>query len=337
MTGRTSVLAIVSALAVGGAHAQTGEVNVYTYREAKLIKPFFDAFTAATGIRVNTVSATAGLEQRIAAEGANSPADLLLTVDVGRIQDALALGIAQPMKSQALESVIPARYRDPDGRWYGVSMRARIVYASRERVPQDSITYEELADPKWKGKFCTRSGQYMYSNALFAAYLAHHGEEKTEAWLRGLKANLAQKPSGADREVARDIAAGKCDVGFANTYYWALMKNNEPERQAWADATKVLLATFQGGGTHVNLSAVALMKNAPHKEQAMKLVEFFASEQAQRMYADLNYEYPLRAGVAVNPTIASYGTLKPDTIALSDIIERKRLASTLVDKVGFDQ
>ena len=141
----------------------------------------------------------------------------------------------------------------------------------------------------------------------------------------------------SDLEVARDIAGGKCDVGLANTYYWALMKNKEPERLPWTEATKVMLATFQGGGTHVNLSAVALTKHAPHKEQAMNLVEWFAGEQAQRMYADLNFEYPLRAGVAINPTIASYGPLNPDPLPMTDIIERKRLASTLVDKVGFDQ
>jgi iron(III) transport system substrate-binding protein len=215
-------------------------------------------------------------------------------------------------------------------------MRARVVYASKERVPQTNITYEELADPKWKGKICTRSGQQIYNNALFAAFLAHHGEAKTEEWLKGVKANLAQKPSGGDREVARDIAAGKCDIGLGNTYYWALMLNKEPDKKAWAEATKVILPTFADGGTHVNVSAVIVAKNAPNKANATKLVEWLVSEPAQRMYADMNFEYPVRGGIALNPTIAAYGTLKPDPIAITKIADHKAAAAKLVDKVGFD-
>ena len=333
----TSVLCIASlAAAPGAVLAEDGQVNVYTYREAKLIQPLFDAFTNDTGIKVNMLSASSGLEQRIATEGANSPADVLLTVDLGRIQDAVNLGIAQPIKSETLDEVVPAQYRHPDGLWYGISMRARVVYASKDRVPQTAISYEELADPKWKGKICTRSGQQIYNNALFAAFLAHHGEAKTEEWLKGVKANLAQKPSGGDREVARDIAAGKCDIGLGNTYYWALMLNKEPDKKAWAEATKVILPTFADGGTHVNVSAVVVAKNAPNKANALKLVEWLVSEPAQRMYADMNFEYPVRGGIALNPTIAAYGTLKPDPIAITKIADHKAAAAKLVDKVGFD-
>jgi iron(III) transport system substrate-binding protein len=318
------------------AMAETGEVNIYTYREAKLVQPLFEAFTKDTGIKVNVISASSGLEQRIASEGANSPADVLLTVDIGRLQDAMNLGIAQPIKSDVLDRIVPAQYRDPAGMWYGISMRARIVYASKERVAQNAFTYEELSDPKWKGKICVRSGQYIYNNALFAAFIAHHGAAKTEDWLRGLKANLARKPSGGDREVARDIAAGTCDIGLANTYYWALMLNREPNRKAWADATKVVLATFKDGGTHVNVSGVVLAKHAPNKANAVKLVEWLVGDKAQHMYADMNYEYPLRAGVDVNPTVAGFGPLKPDTLPIARIAAEKKAASTLVDKVGFD-
>ncbi|MFL6834416.1 MAG: Fe(3+) ABC transporter substrate-binding protein [Xanthobacteraceae bacterium] len=323
-------------VAAGSALAQSGDVNVYTYRESKLIQPLFDAFTRETGIKVNVISASSGLEQRIKAEGANSPADVLLTVDIGRIEDAVRAGITQPMKSDVLDKVVAPQYRDPEGHWYGISMRARVVYASRDRVQETALTYEDLADPKWKGKICIRPGQYIYNNALFAAFIAHHGEAKTEEWLRGLKANLAQKPSGGDREVARDIAAGKCDIGVANTYYWALMLNNEPDRKAWAQATKVILPSFHDGGTHVNLSAVVLARYAPNKANAMKLVEWLVGPEAQRMYADLNYEYPIRAGIAVNSTIAGYGQLNADTIPLSKIAEYKKAAANLVDKVGFD-
>jgi iron(III) transport system substrate-binding protein len=296
----------------------------------------FDAFTADTGVKVNIISASSGLDQRIKAEGANSPADVLLTVDIGRIQDALRAGITQPIRSAVLDKVVAPPYRDPDGHWYGISMRARVVYASKERVPQGAITYEELVDPKWKGKICIRSGQHIYNNALFAAFIAHHGEEKAEAWLRGLKANLAQKPSGGDREVARDIAAGKCDIGLGNTYYWALMLNKEADRKPWAQATKVILPTFQGGGTHMNLSAVVLAKHAPNKENALKLIEWLVSEKAQHMYAEINYEYPVRSGVEIDSTLASYGALTPDPIPLAKIAEHKAAAANLVDKVGFD-
>ena len=333
---RTAVAAGAIVAGVGPVLAQSGEVNVYTYRESKLIQPLFDAFTKDTGIKVNVISASSGLEQRIKTEGQNSPADVLLTVDIGRLEEAVQAGITQPIKSDVLDKAIAPQYRDPGGHWYGISARARVVYASKDRVPLTAITYEELADPKWKGKICIRSGQYIYNNALFASYIAHHGEAKAEEWLKGLKANLAQKPSGGDREVARDILAGKCDIGLANTYYWALMLNNDPDKKPWAEATKVILATFKDGGTHMNVSGVVLAKHAPHKANAMKLIEWLAGDKAQQMYADINYEYPLRGGIAVNPTIAGYGALKADSVPISTIAQHKKAAANLVDKVGFD-
>ncbi len=328
--------AIAATTMAGAAFAQSGEVNVYTYRETKLIQPLFDAFTKDSGIKVNVISASSGLEQRIKTEGANSPADVLLTVDIGRLEDAVRAGISQPIASPALDKVVAPQYRDPEGHWYAISMRARVIYASKERVTQTAITYDELADPKWKGKICIRSGQHIYNNALIAAYIAKHGEAKAETWLRGLKANLAQKPSGGDRETARDVAAGKCDLGIGNTYYWALMNNGGPVQKPWADATRVVLPTFEGGGTHVNVSGVMLPKHAPNKANAMMLIEWLVGEQAQHIYADMNYEYPLRTGIAVNPTIAGYGTLKPDPLPLAKIADNKKKAADLVDKVGFD-
>ena len=316
--------------------AQSGEVNVYSYREAKLLQPLLDAFTKDTGIKVNVISASSGLEQRIKTEGANSPADVLLTVDIARIEEAVRAGISQPIKADVLDKVVAPQYRDPEGHWYGISMRARVFYVSKERVKETAMTYEELADPKWKGKICIRSGQYIYNNALFAAYIAHHGEAKTEEWLKGVKANLAQKPSGGDRETARDVAAGKCDIGIGNTYYWALMLNKEADRKPWAEATRVVLPTFQGSGTHVNLSAVILARNAPNKANAIKLIEWLVGEHAQHIYADLNYEYPVRPGIAINPTIAGYGALNADPMPLSKIADHKKAAANLVDKVGFD-
>jgi len=334
---RMWVAAAASAIAVclpTIASAQ-GEVNVYTYREQKLIQPLFDAFTKDTGIKVNVVSASSGLEQRIKTEGANSPADMLLTVDIGRLEDAVQAGITQPIKSDVIEKTVPAQYRDPEGHWAAVSMRARVIYASKDRVKQDAITYEELADPKWKGKICIRSGQHIYNNALIGAMIAKHGEAKAEEWLKGLKANLAQKPSGGDREQARDVAAGKCDLGIGNTYYWALMSTN-PKQKDWADATRVILPTFEGGGTHVNVSGVVLAKNAPNKANAIKLIEWLAGDTAQHMYADTNFEYPVKAGIKLNDIVAGYGKLNADPMPLAKIAQNKKAAANLVDKVGFD-
>jgi iron(III) transport system substrate-binding protein len=315
------------------------DVNLYSYREAKLLQPVLEAFTKDTGIKVNLVSANSGLEQRIATEGANSPADVLLTVDIGRLEEAKRLGITQPIKSEALDKVIPANFRDADHAWYGVSARARVFYVSKDRVPAGTtITYEELADPKWKGKICTRPGQHQYNNGLIAAFIAHYGVEAAEKWLTGVKANLAQKPTGGDREVARDILAGKCDVGIANTYYWALMNNNDPEKKPWADATRVILPIFKDtGGTHFNVSGVILAKHAPNKADAMKFIEWLGGEHAQHVYADATYEYPLRTGIKVNPTIAGYGEVTPDKTPLSKIAAERKAAADLVDKVGFDK
>jgi iron(III) transport system substrate-binding protein len=335
----TRMLAVMAAsvIAIGLptlASAQ-GEVNVYTYREQKLIQPLFDAFTKDTGIKVNVVSASSGLEQRIKTEGANSPADVLLTVDIGRLEDAVQAGITQPIKSDVIDKVVPAQYRDPEGHWAAVSMRARVIYASKDRVKQNAFTYEELADPKWKGKICIRSGQHIYNNALIGAMIAKHGEAKAEEWLKGLKANLTQKPSGGDREQARDVAAGKCDIGIGNTYYYALMLNN-PQQKPWADAVNVILPTFAGSGTHVNISGVVLAKNAPNKANAMKLIEWLAGDTAQHMYADSTFEYPVKAGIKLNDIIAGYGKLNPDSLPLSKIALNKKAAANLVDKVGFD-
>lgn len=337
-TPKLAMLTAAAALstAPGTTLSLANEVNVYTYRESKLIQPLFDAFTKDTGIKVNVVSASSGLEQRIKTEGSNSPADVLLTVDISRLEEAVQNGITQPLNSKAIDEVVPAAYRDPEGHWAAVALRARVVYASKERVKQDAITYEELADPKWKGKICIRPGQHYYNIAVFAAMVAKHGEAKAEEWLKGLKANLAQKPSGGDRETARDIAAGKCDLGIGNTYYWALMNDKETDRKPWADATKVILPTFAGGGTHVNVSGVALVKTAPNKANAVKFIEWMVSPAAQQMHADLNYEYPIRAGVPVNKTIAGYGELKRDPMPLSQIAANRKKASALVDKVGFD-
>jgi len=318
------------------AAAGAQSVNVYTAREPALIKPVFDEFTKETGVKVNVVFAQNGLEERIAAEGANSPADLLLTVDVSKLVQAAEMGITQPIRSTVLDAAVPAAYRDAGGRWYAASLRARVVYASKDRVAQRAITYEELADPKWRGKICIRDGQNAYNTSLFAAAVSRMGPAKAEEWLKGVKANLAKKPSGGDREVAKDIAAGQCDIGIGNTYYVGLMLNREPERKPWAEAIRVIYPTFEGGGTHVNMSGFALAKNAPHPAEAVRLAEWLVGEKAQALYARQNFEHPVRNGVALDPTVAAFGELKADDTPLAALAKNRKTASDLVDKVGFN-
>jgi iron(III) transport system substrate-binding protein len=324
-------------IAAGAPAAAQGVVNVYTNREPGLYSATLDEFTKATGIKVNALFSEQGLSERIKAEGENSPADVLITVDIGRLQEAVDHGIAEPTRSEILAANIPAQYRDPDGRWFALSLRARTVYASKERVKQDAITYEELADPKWKGKICTRSFQHQYNIALVAAMIVKNGEAKTEEWLRGVKANLAKRPSGGDRDVAKDIAAGACDIGLGNQYYVGLMANGSAEQKKWAEAIHVILPTFQNGGTHINVSGAVVTRHAPNRANAVKLLEYMTTNDAQRVFADVNFEYPVRPGVPVNQLVASFGPLKADPMAVSDIAKARAKASELVDKVGVDR
>lgn len=338
---RTGFAPVLFATVFAGlpAAASAAEINVYTTRQPGLIQPLFDAYTAKTGNTVNVLFGKEELIERIAAEGANSPADILITVDVGTLKRAKDAGITQPIVSETIAANIPVQYRDADGAWVGLSQRARVVYASKDRVPQDSITYAELADPKWKGKICTRPGQHPYNIGLFASQIAHEGEEKAKEWLAGLRDNLALKPNGSDRAQAKGIFAGDCDLAIANTYYMGLMQTNEeePEQKDWAKALKILFPDAEGNGTHVNISGAVLTKNAPNKDAALELIEFLTSDEAQHIYAELNFEYPLKPGVPPSEIVASWGELKADTLPLSDVAENRAKASELVDEVGYEE
>ncbi|QII85229.1 Fe(3+) ABC transporter substrate-binding protein [Bordetella hinzii] len=343
---RPALKTLLRALALAGAAsfaAQAGaaeEVSLYTTREPKLIQPLLDAFTKDTGIKVNTVFVKDGLLERVKAEGDKSPADVLMTVDIGNLVDLVDGGVTQAIKSETLDSVIPANLRGADGKWYALSLRDRVLYAEKD-LKLDSFRYEDLADPKYKGKVCIRSGQHPYNTALVAAMIAHDGAEATEKWLRGVKANLARKAAGGDRDVARDILGGICDIGLANAYYVGHMKNAEPGTDArkWGDAIKVIRPTFansKSNGTHVNVSGAAVAAHAPHKANAIKLLEFLVSEPAQTLYARANYEYPVRKGVKLDAVVASFGPLTVDPLPVADIAKYRKQASELVDKVGFD-
>jgi len=340
MTIRTNSAVAAFALATlftGAAYAD-GTVNIYTYRQPELIQPVLDAFTAETGIKTEVLFLDKGLEERVTAEGTNSPVDVIMTVDISRLTKAKEAGITQALNDEVVNAEIPAEYRDPEGHWFGLTKRARVVYASKDRVKDTAITYADLADPKWKGKLCMRSGQHDYNLALISAAIAHWGPEKTEEWLKGVKANLARKPDGGDRPQAGAIFAGECDIAIGNTYYVGLMRTNEkePKEKDWGNAVNVLFPTFENGKTHVNISGAALAKNAPNRDNAVKLLQFLASDKAQQIYAEKNYEYPVEPGLEPSEMVKSFGPLNADTLPLADVASHRKQASEMVDRVGLD-
>lgn len=313
-------------------------VNIYSYRQPDLVEPLFSEFTKQTGIKTKVQFLKKGMIEKLKAEGANSPADIILTTDIGRLSGITSEGLAQPVTNDTINGNIPASYRDPSGAWFGLTTRGRVVYASKDRVAQDTITYEELADPKWKGRICTRSGQHSYNIALIASMIANKGKEYTEKWLTAVKNNLARVPDGNDRAQAKGIFSGECDLGIGNTYYVGLMQNNEkdPEQKEWAKSMKVLFPNSGDRGTHVNLSGMALAKHSPNREAAIKLMEFLSSGTAQELYAEVVYEYPVKPGTQPSATVAAFGEMKPDTLSLDEIAKLRKEASKLVDKVGYD-
>ncbi|MGN5533325.1 MULTISPECIES: extracellular solute-binding protein [unclassified Acinetobacter] len=330
-------LVVTGLLAFGASVAQATEVNLYTTREPVLIQTLLTEFTQKTGVKVNTVFIKDGLLERVKAEGRRSPADVMLTVDFGNLVDLVEGGLTQRVSSKTLNSAIPANLRAANGHWYALSMRARAVYASKDRTSLKAITYEDLANPTWKNKICIRSGNHPYNTALIAAYIAHHGEKQAETWLRGVKANLARPASGGDRDVARDILGKICDIGVANTYYVGTMRTGDAEQQRWGNAINVVLPRFKNGGTHVNVSGAVISKHAPNRKEAVQLLEFLASDHAQAIYAQNGFEYPVKPGVKIDPIIASFGKLNIDSIRLSDIARHRKAANLLVDKVQFNR
>ncbi len=332
----TAVLGVASFNALAA-----DEVNIYTTREPGLIQPLLDEFTKETGIKANTVFVKDGLTERVKSEGANSPADVLMTVDIGRLLDVVDAGLTQAIDSADLEEHVPAAFKDPNKHWYALSLRDRVVYVAKD-LDLKEMSYEDLADPKYKGKVCSRSGQHPYNTSLIAAKIAHDGVEAAEEWLKGVKNNLARKAAGGDREGARDILAGICDLAIGNAYYVGRMKNAEAgsDQHKWGEAINVIRPTFKNSksnGTHANITGAAIAKNAPNHDNAIKLLNFLISEKGQSMYAKSNYEYPVRAGVELDPVVASFGPLKIDEIHILEIAKHRQEASELADKVGFDQ
>jgi iron(III) transport system substrate-binding protein len=328
------------AAAIGQSAQAAEEVNIYSARQAFLIKPMLKAFTEETGIKANVVFSKKGLIERIENEGKNTNADLFLTPDIGPVYDIVQKGLTQPVKSEALEKNIPAEFRDPDNQWFGLTTRSRIIYTSKERVKEGDIkSYEDLADPKWKGKICTRSGKHSYNLSLISSMIVTHGEAEAEKWLEGVKANLARKPQGNDRAQVKAVKEGVCDLALGNTYYFGKMITNakKPEQIGWAQSVNLVFPNQADRGAHMNISGVVLTKHAKNKENAIKLMEFLASPLAQYMYAQENFEFPVRPGTPKSTLINKYmGEFKADDQSLATIAANRSKASKLVDKVGFD-
>jgi iron(III) transport system substrate-binding protein len=312
------------------------EVNIYSYRQPELIKPLTTAFTANTGIPVNIAFLDKGLVERLLAEGSRTPADIILTSDISRLARAVEAGLTQPVTSATMSANIPADFRDPAGHWFGLTTRARIIYASKDRVAMGEITtYEDLTNPKWADRICSRSGTHAYNTGLTSAAIQHLGETGARDWLAGIKANLARKPQGNDRAQIKAIWAGQCDIALGNTYYMGQMLQN-PEQVEWANAVRLEFPVFEGGGTHVNVSGVAMTKAAPHAEDALKFMEFLASPAAQEIYAENNFEYPVAPGTTPSDLVASWGSYTADSINLMDMAAFRADALRLAEEVDFD-
>lgn len=323
-------------LSTGLSTLQAAEVNVYSARQQELIKPLLDKFTAETGVKVNLITGKPDeLLTRIKQEGRNSPADVLLSTDVGRLYRAKELSLVQPVQSEILNKQIPAQYRDPANLWFGLTMRARpILYVPGKVDPKELSTIENLADAKWRGRICIRSSDNVYNQSMVSGLIATLGKEATAKWATDFAKNFAQPPKGGDRDQIKAAAAGVCDIAIANTYYLAAMLEDPKDKSA-ASAVKVFWPNQQDRGAHVNISGAAVLKHAPNKAQAQQLIEYMVSAQAQQWYAEVNHEYPVVAGVAASEILKSFGSFKADTLSLDQLGALNQQALMLMDKAGW--
>lgn len=338
---RVGLLGMLAGL-VGLAWAADGtqaadELNLYSHRQPFLIEPFLEAFTAETGIRVNVVYASKGLAQRLQAEGKNSPADVVLTVDIGRLAIYADKDLLAPVESAVLTEAVPAHLRDPDGRWFALSKRARVIAVSKDRVAPGAIaTYEDLADPKWAGLVCSRPGSHVYNRALMASMIAAQGEEGAEEWATGLVANLARRPQGNDRAQVKAIYEGLCDVALINSYYYGKLASSEIEEQrAWAASMTMIFPNQDDRGTHINISGGGVAKHSKNKETAVAFLEFLTEEAAQVLYGTVNYEFPVNLAVDAAPGVRAWGAFKEDALPIVRIAELAPAAQRAIDRTGW--
>ena len=329
-------LTFVSFMACNGQEEEI--VNVYTHRHYEADQQLFDRFTEETGIKVNVVSASADeLIQKLELEGAGSPADVLITVDAGRLHRAEEKDLLQAVDSDILQENIPAKYNSPNNKWFGLTYRARILAYSKERVdPSELSTYEDLADERWKGRILSRSSENIYNQSLLASMLEAHGEEQTSEWASRVLANMARSPKGNDRDQVKAVASGEGDVAIVNTYYIGIMLNdaNVEERRA-AEQVGIYFPNQADRGTHINISGAGVTKHAPNRENAIKLLEFLSGQEAQSVLANINYEYPVNPAVEPAPLLKNWGDFRSDDINLYKLGEKNKEAVMIFDQVGW--
>jgi iron(III) transport system substrate-binding protein len=336
---RLNPIVLTAGLIAGvlSAPVQSKELNIYSHRQAFLLNPLLEGFKKQTGTKINIVFASKGLIQRLIAEGPRSPADIILTVDIARLQQYANKGLFTSVSSPTLKANIPAHLRDPNGLWYGLSKRVRVVAVSKDRVGKDEIKrLEDLADPNWKGKICTRKGSHVYNRALLASLAAAHGEAAAENWARGMVANLARKPQGNDRAQAKAISQGICDIAIMNHYYYFQMKKNKnPAQHKWAESIRIVFTNQGDRGNHVNISGIGLAKHSKNKKLAITLMEYLSSKQAQSLYAEVNYEYPANAAVDASREVKILGEFKADQLPIATIAKLAPTAQRIIDRVGW--
>ncbi len=331
-------LLAIALVAAFSAAAGAAEVNVYSGRKDHLIKPALDDFTKATGITVNLLSAGDDqLIDRLRTEGRDSPADIFITADVARLHMARVLGLLQPISSKVIDANVPARFRDPQGYWTGLSARARVIFYAKDRVtPAELSTMEDLADPKWAGRLCIRSSSNVYNQSLLAELIAVHGPEKAEAWAKGVVDNMARKPQGGDTDQIKAVAAGQCDVAVGNTYYFGGMQAS-PKAEDRDAAAKVGLffPNQEDRGAHMNVSGAGVTAAAKNRAEAVKLIEYLSGPQAQKFYAEVNHEFPVNPDVKPSQRVAAWGAFKPNGIAVAMLGENNSQAVRIFDRVGW--
>ena len=315
------------------------EINIYSHRQPFLINPFLELFTQETGIKTNVVYSKKGLAQRLKAEGENSPADVILTVDIGRLYVYDDLDLLAPIDSKKLKNNIPNYLRSPDNTWFGLSKRARVIVVHNEKIAEGEITrIEDLANPKWKGKICSRPGSHVYNRGIMASVLAALGEEEAEKWAKAMVANFAKRPQGNDRAQVKAIHEGECEIALINNYYFGKLKFSEdPEQRKWADSVRLVFPNQAEGdrGAHVNISGGGIAKFSKNKEEAQKLLEFLTSEKAQKLYGDINFEYPANLKIEPGDELKSWGSFREDTLPIIKIAELAPDAQKIIDRVGW--
>ena len=339
LTSALAAVAAVSALSAATAFAQDNVVNLYSARHYSTDEALYSNFTKATGIKINRIDGGEdALLTRIKAEGANSPADVFLTVDAGRLWIADQEGVFAPIESKVLNERIPAAYRLASNTWFGFSTRARVILVDKLKIATGDITsYEDLANPKWKGQICTRSGSHVYMLSLLSSIIENDGAAKAEEWAKGVNANLARQPKGGDTDQIKAVAAGECSIALSNTYYIArMLKSDKPDERAVMDKLRVVWPNTAGRGVHMNVSGGGVLKNSPNKENAIKFMEYLASDEAQGYFANGNNEWPVVVSAKVkNEALDSLGPFKPDTLNMIALGKNQRQAQEIVNRVGY--